>query len=108
MSLGLFLAGCQHTEQGTKNDGGNYVQENRHGEIHESVSEFSALDVTHKVNFDTPYYSEGPQQGRAPDGTLVIGTKVKLVEASGEYAFVVSETGVKGYVLASDLETVQP
>jgi len=49
---------------------------------------------------ETEYYTTGPQQGRPPDGKLPEGTKVSIVEESGSYVLVKSESGIEAYVAA--------
>ncbi len=59
--------------------------------------------VTHLITAEEVYYLDGPQQARAPDGKFKKGTKVQLVQDSGSYSVVVSESGVRAYVSTASL-----
>jgi hypothetical protein len=59
--------------------------------------------ATHSVLGATPYYLDGPQQARPPDGILAAGTAVILVKASGSYALVTLPDGRRAYVAADSL-----
>lgn len=59
---------------------------------------------THHVTIDTQYYLDGPEQARPPDGVLVAGTKVMLIEEAGSYCLVRSQEGIEAYVRTSSLE----
>jgi serpin B len=69
--------------------------QNYHQTHQSSDSEFS-----HVIAAETEYYTTGPQQGRPPDGKFPAGTKVSIVEESGSYVLVKSESGIKAYVAA--------
>ncbi len=60
-------------------------------------------DFTHMVPTDTVYYTTGPQQGRPPDGTFGVGTKVWLLEKNGSYARVRTGTDIEAYVAIESL-----
>ncbi|MGB6043155.1 MAG: divalent metal cation transporter [Pirellulales bacterium] len=62
-------------------------------------------NFTHVVTSESVYYSDGPQQGRPPDGKFVAGTSVKKLNEESGYWLVEDENGTKGYVAA---EFVQP
>ena len=64
----------------------------------------SAPTFTHEIVGNTTYYLDGPQQGRNPDGTFAIGTRVKLIRDAGSYAQVESESGVIAFVSVSSLK----
>lgn len=53
---------------------------------------------------ETPYYIDGPQQGRPQDGTFKKGTKLKLITSAGSYALIESEEGIKAYVAVNDID----
>jgi hypothetical protein len=53
---------------------------------------------------ETPYYANGPQQGRAPDGKFTPGTKVRLLRRSGSYSLVQTAEGKRVYVSADVLQ----
>jgi hypothetical protein len=59
--------------------------------------------ATHSVVNETPFYLDGPQQARPPDGVLAGGTAVTLVAASGSYALVKLPDGRQAYVAADSL-----
>ncbi len=66
-------------------------------------TEFTA---THVVTIKEDYYTTGPQQARAPDGTFRKGTKVQLIKNSGSYSAVVSESGVRAYLSTTSLKPI--
>ncbi len=70
------------------------------------TSTTAADAFTHVVTSETPYYLDGPQQGRPPDGTLATGTKVKLLEEAGSYVRVETETGVTAFVAADAIQSI--
>ena len=63
--------------------------------------------ATHATTFDTPFYLDGPQQARPPDGTLTAGTRVTLVNMAGSYAQVVLPDGRRAYVAADSLRPLR-
>ena len=50
------------------------------------------------ITSSTAYYTDGPQQGRPPDGTLVEGTRVHVIENAGSYSVVQTADGIHAYV----------
>ena len=56
---------------------------------------------SHVISTETEYYTTGPQQNRPPDGKFPAGTRVSMVEESGSYVLVRSESGVEAYVAAN-------
>jgi hypothetical protein len=54
------------------------------------------------VGSDTAYYTSSPAQGRAADGHLKAGTKVRLVQKAGSYVRVVVE--IEAYVPAESFQ----
>ncbi|MEO2015312.1 MAG: serpin family protein [Fuerstiella sp.] len=72
-------------------------------ETHES----SGSEFSHVIAAETEYYTTGPQQGRPPDGKLPAGTKVSVVEESGSYVLVKSESGIEAYVAADVVKQQQ-
>jgi hypothetical protein len=64
-------------------------------------------NFTHELAQDEPYYLDGPQQGRPPDGEFKAGTKVLLESPSGSYSFVTSEDGIHAAVLTSSLKPLE-
>jgi len=56
---------------------------------------------------ETPYYKTSPQQGRAPDGNLAPGAKVRLLKRGGAYCLVQSADGMRVYVSTDALHPVQ-
>jgi hypothetical protein len=56
---------------------------------------------------ETPYYASGPQQGRAPDGKFMPGTKVRLLRRSGSYSLVQTAEGNRVYVSTSALQSAR-
>ncbi len=63
--------------------------------------------ATHTVAGDTPFYLDGPQQARPPDGTLAAGSRVTLVRAAGSYAQVVMSDGRRAYVATDRLKPLR-
>jgi hypothetical protein len=63
--------------------------------------------ATHSVAHETPFYLDGPQQARPPDGTLAAGSRVTLVSAAGSYAQVVMPDGRRAYVAADSLKPLR-
>ena len=59
--------------------------------------------LTHVLTSDTPYYSDGPQQARPPDGTLAAGTSVAVIKNQGSYTVIQTADGVVGYVSSAAL-----
>ena len=82
VALGLFGNGCA-------------------GSGNSSNSATSRGSWTHVVMHDEPYYLTGPQQGRPPDGNLVAGTHVRILEDGGSYARVETEDGLTAWVSKS-------
>jgi len=62
---------------------------------------------THTVTGATPFYLDGPQQARPPDGTLAAGSRVTLARAAGSYAQVVMPDGRRAYVAADSLKALR-
>ena len=60
---------------------------------------------THRIVFDTEYYTTGPQQSRAPDGTFKAGVEVTLISEAGSYVIVEDLDGLVGHV---SRDAVQP
>lgn len=63
--------------------------------------------ATHAVTQETPFYLDGPQQARPPDGVLAAGSRVTLVSAAGSYAQVVLPDGRRAYVAADSLRPLR-
>ena len=63
--------------------------------------------VAYKVVEDAPYYADGPQQARPPDGTIAKGTQVKILMDSGSYVLIETTEGLRVYVPRSALKKVQ-
>lgn len=61
-------------------------------------------EFSHLIVKETPYYTDGPQQGRPADGLLPVGTEVRLISQSGSYARVQTKDGVIAFVASCDLE----
>jgi hypothetical protein len=59
---------------------------------------------THELVREQPYYLDGPQQGRPPDGKFAAGTRVALVSRSGNYCRVDDDAGVQAYVECESLK----
>jgi len=55
---------------------------------------------------DSPYYINGPQQARPPDGRFKPGTFVRLVRTAGSYSVVKSETGITAHVASASLKKI--
>ena len=59
--------------------------------------------LTHVLTSDTPYYTQGPQQARPPNGTLTAGTLVAVIEDQGSYTVIQTKEGVVGHVASGAL-----
>jgi hypothetical protein len=58
---------------------------------------------THKVTNNTLYYTDGPSQARPPDGELVAGTPVLVLQPAGSYTQVRTAHGTEAYIATADL-----
>jgi hypothetical protein len=58
----------------------------------------AAAEYPYEITTIAAYYTGGPQQGRPPDGELLKGTRVKVLENAGSYSVVRSEDGIEAYV----------
>jgi hypothetical protein len=63
--------------------------------------------ATHTVATETPFYLDGPQQARPPDGAVAAGTRVTLVSAAGSYTQVVLPDGRRAYVATDSLKPLR-
>lgn len=61
--------------------------------------------LTHVVIKDTAYYVDGPQQARPEDGTLTVGTEVRLVESGSSYSLI--DKPVHAWVFTGDLRSLE-
>jgi hypothetical protein len=50
------------------------------------------------ITSSTAYYTDGPQQGRPPDGTLPEGTQIRVISDAGSYSVVQTADGIHAYV----------
>ncbi len=106
--LGLLLLslGCRIAEQDSRTKGNSEVNAPmEQAQIFENAVPLEG-ELSHLVVEDTPYYKDGPQQGRPPDGTLARGSKVRVDRSSGSYTLIVSDTGVKAYVATAALKSL--
>lgn len=71
------------------------------------VASCTGTGFTHVVGADTAYYRDGPQQARPADGTLVAGTKVRLVSESGSYSLVETPDRLRVYVASDSLKALK-
>ena len=106
--LVVFCLGCNRAEEARR----KAVEKNlkqigedlqNYHETHES----SGSEFSHVIAAETEYYTTGPQQARPPDGKLPAGTKVSVVEESGSYVLVKSESGIEAYVAADVVKQQQ-
>ena len=72
---------------------------------HQFIDRFTDAQPTHRIVFDTEYYTTGPQQSRAPDGTFKAGVEVSLISEAGSYVIVEDIDGLVGHV---SRDAVQP
>jgi hypothetical protein len=68
----------------------------------------SAQKMSHVITADTPYYLNGPQQARPPDGTLRAGTQITIVESQGSYSVVRTKDGMKAHVASDSFKPLSP
>lgn len=59
----------------------------------------------HVIAYDTPYFRDGPQQLRQPDGDLKTGTQVWITGQQDTYRRVLTLTGVHAYVWQGAIKT---
>ncbi len=59
---------------------------------------------TYQVVTRTPYYKDGPQQMRPPDGQLEPGTWVRVIQEAGSYVLIETQQGLRAYVDRSALK----
>ena len=52
----------------------------------------------HVITTGSAYYVGGPQQARPPDGTLMKGTRVRVIQNAGSYSIVRTADGIEGYI----------
>ncbi|MEX2120736.1 MAG: hypothetical protein WD847_14185 [Pirellulales bacterium] len=97
VGFALVVAGCWSNEARQNGNAGDPA-----GDEERAASQGDEL--THSVVEETAYYTDGPQQGRPPDGQLEAGTKVELIRESGSYSLVRTEEGVEAYVAADSLK----
>ena len=62
---------------------------------------------THTIKLPVEYYTGGPQQSRPPDGELAAGVKARILEESGSYTLIRTETGIEAYVSSDALQPVE-
>ena len=97
----LLCLGCNRAEQARQK-----AAENNLKQLGEALKNYNqsqqppASEFSHFIAAETEYYTNGPQQGRPPDGKFLAGTKVSVVEESGSYVLVKSEGGVGAFVAA--------
>ena len=60
--------------------------------------------LTHVVTTETAYYETSPAQKRAADGTLPVGTEVRIVREAGSYVKVATEEGLTAFIAADAIE----
>ena len=58
----------------------------------------TAPEFSHVITIRSAYYTGGPQQARPPDGELMKGTRVRVLENAGSYSVVRTADGIEGYV----------
>ena len=64
----------------------------------------SALpQFTHRLRDDTRYYLDGPGESKRPDGELLAGTKVTMIEGEGKFCLIRTATDVVAYVSRASL-----
>ena len=101
----LSLVGCQFSPEPPEESPPS-VPENNEEKSNLSISPPAGRDQpTHRIVFDTEYYTTGPQQSRAPDGTFRAGTEVTLISEAGSYVIVENNEGLVAHVSS---DAVQP
>jgi hypothetical protein len=88
----LALAGCRRVDQPATSPSGQKQTPPRE-------------TWTHELTQDEAWY-EHPAQGRPPDGTMLKGTKVRVLNPAGSYTEVLSDDGVRGYVSSASLRAL--
>ena len=101
----LSLVGCQLSPEPPKQTP-PAVQEDIEEKPTPSISQPAGTSQPkHRIVFETEYYTTGPQQSRAPDGTFKAGTEVTLISEAGSYVIVEDIDGLVGHV---SRDAVQP
>ncbi len=102
LALSVICLGCEHRAEQARREAAiaklkqtQLALQNYHKTFKAPVSEFSQV-----IAVATEYYTTGPQQARPADGEFSAGTKVKIVEQSGSYVLVQSESGIRAFVAA--------
>jgi hypothetical protein len=73
----------------------NFEEGREISKLMENIIQPPPNQFTHELTQDEPYYFDGPQQQRPPDGTFPSGTKVVLmVYDGGSYCRVADGKGV--------------
>lgn len=77
------------------------------GAVPPQTKEKRGPEPTHRVVAETVYYTTGPQQARAPDGKLKLGTQVTVLRKAGSYSQVRTADGLVAYVASDALKAVE-
>lgn len=60
--------------------------------------------ASHVLMRDEAWYADGPQQARPPDGVLLAGTRVRLLQTDGSYSVVEMSGGKTAHVTTGSLK----
>jgi hypothetical protein len=69
--------------------------------LHIATQKTHQFVATHVIRNATSYYLQGPQQATPPDGTLTVGTEIRLVKRQGSYVIIETNTGLSAHVSAA-------
>ena len=58
---------------------------------------------THRLRDDTRYYLDGPGESKRPDGELLAGTRVTMIEVDGRFCLIRTDSGVVAHVSRASL-----
>lgn len=100
-----FCLGCNPAEEARRKAVENNLKQIELAlQNYHQMYQSSNSGASHVITAEAEYYTTGPQQGRPPDGKFPAGTKVSVVEESGSYVLVKSESGIEAYVAADSVK----
>lgn len=100
-ALLIFSCCTMHNDEGIHGENDMAKHSSTHKQEAHELKNF-----THHIIHQTPYYIDGPQQNRPPDGYFSLGVRLAIIENNGSYALVESDSGVKAYVALLDMKAL--